>query len=741
MRADAGLPLERHGPSLVAALVGLALLASGLLAPLDRLATDTLLRLSLLRPPTVPETLPDVAIVALDAQSLRAIPSWPWPREHHAALVDRLTDAGATAVAFDLDFSTPRPGEDAVLADALRRSGQVHLAAFRQIEDLPGIGELEVVNRPAPELAEAAAGIGHVVVSTDADGAVRRGPATLALGGVDTPSLAHSTLDGVLRAADAPIEETRELRFDYRRALPEIPRIPAIDVLEGRFDEGDVAGRVVFVGATAVEFQDLWPTPLGAADPGVWIQALGHRTLAAEAAGQPVLRSALPASAAVVVLAALLASLLGRASGLRRPLGLAGVALLAGSGQLALLVLAGLATAPVPVLAALGVDYVARLEAVRRWLRRDLADREQSLTTVFEVGARGTARGEGAADGLQMGLLLLGEVIGARAVALLRATPDGSLCGERLDWNPRGERARVRIATAEGTLEGRDLRVFAGAVPLEGEPETTGPGLAVYAPLRSGDAAAGVLIVDRDDPSPLAPTQLRTIATVASQLALQARNLRLVEDLRDTLNASVEAVASAVEARDGYTEMHCRRLALFSVTMGRRLGLPEDEIEGIRLGALLHDVGKIGIPDRVLLKPGRLSDEERATMQSHTEIGHRIVAPIRGLTAGTLACVRHHHERWDGSGYPLALAGHDIPLAARIVSVVDVWDALSSARPYKPALDQRAVRELLEKGRGSQFDPDLLDLFLRVLDEEGEEMLALVAGSAGPHTSAMGGTS
>jgi HD-GYP domain-containing protein (c-di-GMP phosphodiesterase class II) len=117
-------------------------------------------------------------------------------------------------------------------------------------------------------------------------------------------------------------------------------------------------------------------------------------------------------------------------------------------------------------------------------------------------------------------------------------------------------------------------------------------------------------------------------------------------------------------------------------------------------------------------------------MQGHAEIGHRIVSGIHGLAPATLACVRHHHECWDGSGYPVGLAGDAIPLAARIVTVVDVWDALSTARPYKPALPQAQVRELLRKGRGERFEPALVDLFLRVLDEEGAEMLELAPGDA-----------
>jgi HD-GYP domain-containing protein (c-di-GMP phosphodiesterase class II) len=237
-------------------------------------------------------------------------------------------------------------------------------------------------------------------------------------------------------------------------------------------------------------------------------------------------------------------------------------------------------------------------------------------------------------------------------------------------------------------------------------------------------------VVERSRRESLDATQLRTIATVGTQIALSVENLRLVEGLRATFDSSVEAIASAVEARDGYTELHCRRLALFSGVMAQRLGLSEDEVEAIRLGALLHDVGKIGIRDEILLKPGRFTQRELMEMQGHAEIGHRIVSGIHGLAPNTLACVRHHHECWDGSGYPSALSGEAIPLAARIVTVVDVWDALSTARPYKPAYQPDEVRRMLRKSRGERFEPELVDLFLRLLDEEGEQLLGMLQRSA-----------
>jgi HD-GYP domain-containing protein (c-di-GMP phosphodiesterase class II) len=296
-------------------------------------------------------------------------------------------------------------------------------------------------------------------------------------------------------------------------------------------------------------------------------------------------------------------------------------------------------------------------------------------------------------------------------------------CGEtaervlRADQEARASGARTPDASTA-------LRVFEREAPAPAN------GLAVYVPLRAGEQPVGVLVVERPGRG-LDPSHRRTIATVATQLSLTAENLRLVEGLRETFDGAIAAIASAVEARDGYTELHCRRLAVFSSLLGDRLGLPAREVEAIRLGALLHDVGKIGIRDEILLKPGRFSPAERHEMERHTTIGDGIVGPIPGIHPLTRACVRHHHERIDGEGYPDRLAGDAIPLGARIVTVVDVWDALSTDRPYKPAYPQDQVRDLLEKGRGGAYDPHVLDAFFRLLRDEGDELLDLVArGSA-----------
>lgn len=178
----------------------------------------------------------------------------------------------------------------------------------------------------------------------------------------------------------------------------------------------------------------------------------------------------------------------------------------------------------------------------------------------------------------------------------------------------------------------------------------------------------------------------------------------------EAAHAVVTALANAVEAKDAPTERHCQRLALLAARIGTRIGLPGPELDAVTYGALLHDVGKIGVPDHVLGKPGALTEAEWALVRRHPEIGERICAPLDSFAVfGPI--IRHHHERWDGRGYPDGLRGEAIELGARIVGLVDAFDAMTHDRPYRPALDlERAMAELAREA-GRQFDPDLVRLF------------------------------
>jgi HD-GYP domain-containing protein (c-di-GMP phosphodiesterase class II) len=187
------------------------------------------------------------------------------------------------------------------------------------------------------------------------------------------------------------------------------------------------------------------------------------------------------------------------------------------------------------------------------------------------------------------------------------------------------------------------------------------------------------------------------------------------QELKRSYTATVRALSNAVEARDAYTGKHAERVAAYGMQIARAAGLPLERMPELEFGFLLHDVGKVAIPDAILYKPGKLTAEERALMARHAEIGTEIMRGIEFLE-GALEIVRSHHERWDGGGYPDGLAGEEIPLGARVFAVADVLDALTTDRPYRRASSLREAREMIAAESGRQFDPRVIEAFNSIDD-------------------------
>src|SRR6185369_6923402 len=191
---------------------------------------------------------------------------------------------------------------------------------------------------------------------------------------------------------------------------------------------------------------------------------------------------------------------------------------------------------------------------------------------------------------------------------------------------------------------------------------------------------------------------------------LSADNEQKAREVLDSHLSMMEALGRAIAKRDSDTGVHNYRVAWIAARIAEKLGLPNKEMQSLIAGSFLHDVGKIGIPDAILLKPGKLDDEEFAVMRTHVAQGEEIVSGI-GWLDGASEVVAGHHEKWNGAGYPRRLAGEQIPLAARIFAVADVFDALCSKRPYKEALGFDAAMAILEKDTGSHFDPGVMAAF------------------------------
>jgi diguanylate cyclase (GGDEF)-like protein len=325
---------------------------------------------------------------------------------------------------------------------------------------------------------------------------------------------------------------------------------------------------------------------------------------------------------------------------------------------------------------------------------------------------------------------LSAEILGSRHTSLYLEVDDELRL--RAEY---GHSAQMAAELAEWSLPLDALDVDRD--PYISEPREYEPAIGRQAPVPGGryavapfdvDGRAGCLValVERDD---FGERELGLLGGLAQQAKLAMANASSYEGLERTFVSTVEALANALEANDEYTSTHARWITDLSLRVGRELGLDERTLKYLELGALLHDIGKIGIPSDVLSKPGRLTAAERKIVQTHPELGERIIAPIDRLQA-VRPIVRHCHERWDGRGYPDGVAGEEIPLESRIIFVCDAYHAMTTDRPYRRRLSHReAVRRLAESA-GTQFDPAVVEVALRVLELPAEE---LELGAPDPH--------
>ncbi|RRR65719.1 MAG: PAS domain S-box protein [Candidatus Viridilinea halotolerans] len=297
------------------------------------------------------------------------------------------------------------------------------------------------------------------------------------------------------------------------------------------------------------------------------------------------------------------------------------------------------------------------------------------------------------------------------------------------DAYPRSVSVRLDVSLAGMAVRER-RRIWIKDLSLQAELDErhrllAGAGFRAYiaTPLIAQGQIMGVLeVLQRRALNP-EPEWLDYLDTLAGRAAVAIDNAELFgrlqrshSDLVMAYDTTLEGWSRALDLRDKETEGHSRRVTELTVRLARAMGLSEAEIVHVRRGALLHDIGKMGIPDAILLKPGPLTDEEWAIMRRHPTYGYQLLAPIAHLHPA-LDIPYYHHEKWDGSGYPHGLAGESIPLPARIFAIVDVWDALRSDRPYRTAWDVERVREYLREEAGHHFDPKVVAAFLELAIE------------------------
>jgi putative nucleotidyltransferase with HDIG domain len=237
-------------------------------------------------------------------------------------------------------------------------------------------------------------------------------------------------------------------------------------------------------------------------------------------------------------------------------------------------------------------------------------------------------------------------------------------------------------------------------------------------PVQTGRGVIGAIYLDTiSHPGEFTENDLELLSAIGKQAGVAIRRARLRDDLVEGYYSTVRTLVAAVEAKDSYTRGHSERVTAYAMTLGEILGLAEEKMDVLRLSSLLHDIGKIGVPESVLNKPGKLTDEEWLVIRRHPEVGATIVKNIKGQDIDFIATIiRHHHERFDGKGYPDGLSGEEIPMLARVLAVADSYDAMTSKRSYRGSLSKKQVVSELSQGRGTQFDNSAAEAMLELVE-------------------------
>lgn len=350
-------------------------------------------------------------------------------------------------------------------------------------------------------------------------------------------------------------------------------------------------------------------------------------------------------------------------------------------------------------------------------LNRELEEKIRELETVNLI-LRRLDQPASSRDLFETLVNLCGEVTScdeAHFVVLDREKKEPSVISSYYDGT-RGE-TRESHPVPQQLLD----RMATEGIPLLVKGED-GKGNLIAAPLKIRSSLFGALVLKaKNGKGPLTGRDLYHLNFVLDKASSSIENFALYENLYESLFSILYAFVETLEARDAYTKQHSARVTRYAATTAKALGRSDEEIEILHVAANLHDIGKIGIPDHILLKPGKLTEEEFEFIKRHPLIGSNIIGHF-GMWVKEQGVIRHHHERWDGRGYPDGLRREQIPYLARIVSIADVYDALTSDRSYRSKMPVDKAVALLQENSGTQFDPEIADVFLYLLDRGEMDM-------------------
>jgi len=382
-------------------------------------------------------------------------------------------------------------------------------------------------------------------------------------------------------------------------------------------------------------------------------------------------------------------------------------------------------------------DLLARIRTDRqKWdgqvplpagLTEELSRRQSGVEVMFRIGDL-ALKGLETPAFMDEVLGLVGQSIKSDAALVLLRDEQGVVTCSQQGAAPLVARLQTALQRSfEDVVRASGRETF--GVPSSGEPLES-----IAAVIPGVGHSVGIVCLAREGATGgFLPDERDMLLGYAQTTAVALQKLILRENVERNLVDTITAFVNAIESKDRYLKGHSARVSLYAVEIAQALGMAPEMVSVVRRGAMLHDLGKLSIMDTILRKPERLTAEEFTIIKSHPMVGAKILEPLRFLTRETCA-VRHHHERWDGTGYPDGLTGEDIPMAARVVTVADVFDAITSNRPYRTALALEEAREEIARGSGSHFDPVVVEAFGRIslerLDEINRYYESLASGGA-----------
>lgn len=660
-------------------------------------------------------TEPPIVLIEAGEKTFAQLKAWPWSRFHHARLLDRLREADTVVV----DILFPEAGDaaaDKALAEAVRQHGRT-VTAMHLVETAPEEALRPVL--PYPELRAATRQTGYTNVTPDIDGLVRftvplRKMTQQAPNEKWIPSLSLLAAQQVLNAPAAEISQQRNGNHVLQLGSHKIPldahgrlwlqyaphHYPVYeyaDVLAGRWPSGTFRGKVVVIGVAASGADDFFMIPGADENPIISGAHLNAEIIRNLINGQAPTKARPITDLLFTLTLVLAAARLGMSAHRWRSSGIFLALCMAYFGLNRYLFVGHLhwVNLTVPLLAG-GTGFFSALFLQHHWQQANLAFRTYSMDAILKLSASKLSASQTLEDYLSS---IWPEIEKATGIAIVSVrTTLAAIGGNASTEQWQGSRSPGEIIE----IRGRSLRQHGRRIRHQ-----------ILIPYADTETGATTTYLHLGSQQPIPQALSETLATLVTAISWFFNNLQASRRRKKMLMDTIHAIFTAMDYKDPITGGHSNRVSDISKEIIDALDLDPVQAEDIYLGSLIHDIGKIGIPDSILNKPGKLTDAEFDQVRIHPDIGKEIMAKVE-LPKETMEALYHHHERYDGNGYPQGLRGEEISLAGRIVALADVFDALSAERPYRGPMPLESVCEFIEQHAGTQFDPQIARVLLKL---------------------------